>query len=90
MSVRCNRDLDSSLEKFEDDQGGLTNIQHQIPIDERISMSRIPMDFESCVLKLMMKRRFNGRTRFRMAARYVISQVSETEQRRGNLVNLLI
>ena len=44
-------------------------------IDPLISMSRIPMDFETAALKIMMSRSFQARTRFQMAVRFVISQV---------------
>ena len=64
-----------ALERFEEDQGEMT-VQTSIPIDERIAMSRIPVDFETSVLKMMMTRYFPGRTRFQMAVRYVIGQVS--------------
>jgi len=40
-----------------------------------VSMSQIPMDFETAALKIMMSRYFRGRTRFKMAVRFVISQV---------------
>ena len=36
---------------------------------------RLTMDFETAALRMMMSRYFRGRTRFRMAVRFVISQV---------------
>lgn len=33
------------------------------------------MDFETAAVRMMMSRRFRGRTRFQMAVRFVISQV---------------
>jgi hypothetical protein len=46
-----------------------------MPIDNVVTMSRSSMGFDTAVLKIMMSRRFRGRTRFKMAARFVISQV---------------
>lgn len=34
-----------------------------------------PLDFETAALRMMMSRKFRGKTRFRMAVRFVISQV---------------
>jgi hypothetical protein len=45
-------------------------------------MSRIPIDFETAVLKIMMSRYFQGRTRFKMAARFVISHVELNKRNR--------
>jgi hypothetical protein len=59
------------LERFEDEKTNLS----KIPIDDLISMSRISIDFETAALKIMMSRYFRGRTRFKMAVRFVISQV---------------
>lgn len=71
-----------SLERFDDDDDGRiihnTNYQPEqtrLPIDELIARSRIPIDFETAVLKVMMSRYFRNRTRFRMAVRFVISHV---------------
>jgi hypothetical protein len=44
-------------------------------MDNLISVSRFPIDFETAALKIMMSRYFRGRTRFKMAVRFVISQV---------------
>jgi len=46
-----------------------------MPIDDLVSLSRVSLDFETAVLKLMMSRYFQGRTRFKMAVRFYISQV---------------
>ncbi len=42
---------------------------------DAVSLTRIPNDFETAALKLMMTRYFRGKTRFKMAVRFVISQV---------------
>jgi hypothetical protein len=63
------------VENFEEDENS-----SRIPIDDLISMSRISIDFETSVLKLMMSRYFQGKTRFKMAVRFVISQVSRIER----------
>ncbi|CAF1012499.1 unnamed protein product [Didymodactylos carnosus] len=49
--------------------------QHKIPIDDLIAMSRFAIDFETAVLKIMMTRHFRSKTRFRMAARFVITEM---------------
>jgi hypothetical protein len=46
-----------------------------MPIDDLIARSRIPIDFETAVLKVMMSRYFKNRIRFKMAVRFVISHV---------------
>ncbi|UJR22061.1 hypothetical protein I4U23_025129 [Adineta vaga] len=46
----------------------------RIPIDNLIAMSRVSMDFRTMIFKLMMTKHFQGRTRFQMAVRFVISQ----------------
>lgn len=72
------------LERFDDDDDNnnrrVINYnasvgQHVMPMDEMIRSSPARLDFETTVLRLMMSRRFHNQTRFRMAARYVISQV---------------
>jgi hypothetical protein len=69
------------LERFDDDDDGRgfnnnSSVgQQHIPIDDLIAISHIPIDFETSVLKIMMSRYFRSRTRFKMAARFVISQV---------------
>ena len=40
-----------------------------------VALSRIPMDFETAALKVMMSRYFSARTRFKMAIRFVVGQV---------------
>ena len=47
----------------------------RIPIDNLIAMSRVSMDFRTMIFRLMMTRHFRRQTRFRMAVRFVISQV---------------
>ncbi len=69
------------VERFDDDDDGRVNNnnssfgQQRIPVDDLIATSRLPLDFETSVLKIMMSRYFSSRTRFKMAARFVISQV---------------
>ncbi len=69
------------LERFDDDDDGrvVNNTssvgQQRIAIDDLIATSRPPIDFETSVLKIMMSRYFSNRTRFKMAARFVISHV---------------
>lgn len=53
--------------------------QNQMPLDEFIARSRPPIDFETAALKIMMSRYFRSRTRFRMAVRFVVSHVRETQ-----------
>jgi hypothetical protein len=60
------------LERFEDEK---ENLSRRMPMDDLVSLSRISMDFETATLKIMMSRYFRGRTRFKMAVRFVISQV---------------
>jgi hypothetical protein len=62
------------LERF-NDQNQIPIEQTRIPIDERIAMYRMPIDFETSALKVMMSRHFRARSRFQMAARFIISQV---------------
>ncbi len=59
-------------ERFEDEK---ENLSRRMPMDDLVSLSRISMDFETATLKIMMSRYFRGRTRFKMAVRFVISQV---------------
>jgi hypothetical protein len=59
------------LERFEEEKDNSTRIS----MDNLASMSKIPIDFETAVLKIMMSRYFRGPTRFKMAVRFVISQV---------------
>jgi len=59
------------LERFEEEKDNSTRIS----MDNLVSMSKIPIDFETAALKIMMSRYFRGRTRFKMAVRFVISQV---------------
>lgn len=54
--------------------------QHVMPMDEMIRSSPARLDFETSVLRMMMSRRFQNLTRFRMAARYVISQVGSNAE----------
>ena len=61
------------LERFEEEEEKDNSIS--IPIDNLIARSQISMDFETAALKIMMSRYFQGRTRFKMAVRFVISQV---------------
>jgi len=68
------------IERFDDDEGNAYNNnssigQKQLPIDDLIATSRIPIDFETAALKVMMSRYFRNRTRFKMAVRFVISHV---------------
>lgn len=68
------------LERFEEDDDSAFNhnvsaVQNRLPIDDMIARTRIPIDFETCVLRIMMSRYFRNQTRFQMATRYVISQV---------------
>ncbi|CAF3436497.1 unnamed protein product [Rotaria sp. Silwood1] len=72
--------MNNTYERFDDDDGSAFNNntsigQNRIPIDDIIARSRLPLDFETTVLKLMMSRYFRTRTRFKMAARFVISQM---------------
>lgn len=53
-------------------------------------MSRISIDFETATLKIMMSRYFRGRTRFKMAVRYVISQVYDSIYFFSNKISYLI
>lgn len=68
MAMFLQKKLSFDLETFQEELLG-------IPIDERIAMSRIPMNFHAIVYKLMMSKLFGAQTRFRMAVRFVISQV---------------
>jgi hypothetical protein len=67
------------LERFDDDTSAFNDNssvpQNRMPVDEIIATSGLPMDFETAALKIMMSRYFRGRTRFKMAVRFVISQV---------------
>ncbi|CAF0914881.1 unnamed protein product [Adineta steineri] len=73
--------LKNTYEQFdEDDDGGhaynnSSMRQNQLPLDEHIAKSRIPIDFETAALKIMMSRYFRSRTRFKMAVRFVISHL---------------
>jgi len=59
------------VERFEEE----IDNSSRIPIDNLIAMSRISIDFQTAALKIMMTRYFRGHTRFKMAVRFVISQV---------------
>ncbi len=59
------------LERFEEEKDNSTRIS----MDNLVSMSKIPIDFETAALKIMMSKYFRGSTRFKMAVRFVISQV---------------
>jgi hypothetical protein len=68
------------IERFDDDDDRPVSnnppaAQNNVPIDELIARSRIPIDFETAALKIMMSRYFRNRTRFKMAVRFVISHV---------------
>lgn len=67
------------VERFDDDTSALPNnssaSQNQIPIDDLIAIKPAKLDFETAAVKLMMSKRFRGRTRFRMATRFVITEV---------------
>jgi hypothetical protein len=72
------------IERFDDDDDNSGRVfnnnnpsveQYNVPIDDIIAISRLPIDFETSVLKTMMSRYFRNRTRFKMAVRFVISQV---------------
>jgi hypothetical protein len=75
--------LSDFIERFDDDDDNNARVfnnnssveQYQGPIDDVITISRLPIDFETSVLKIMMSRYFRNRTRFKMAVRFVISQV---------------
>ncbi|CAF1054237.1 unnamed protein product [Rotaria sordida] len=47
----------------------------RIPVDDLIGMSHISLDFETAALKIMMSRYFRGRTRFKMAVRFIITEI---------------
>lgn len=59
------------VEQFE----GEMNDSSRIHTDNLIEISRIPRDFQTTVLRVMMAKYFRRRTRFKMAVRFVISQV---------------
>ena len=75
----------SLQERFDDDDDEYNNsafnkdsalaARNAMPIDEMIAVTRVKLDFETSVIKLMMSKRFRGRTRFRMATRFVMIQV---------------
>jgi hypothetical protein len=73
------------LERFDDDEDGRVvnnnayGGQNQVPLDEVIGRSRLKLDFETAALKIMMSRYFRNRTRFKMAVRFVITQVREKQ-----------
>ena len=59
------------LERFDDENENVS----RMPMGDVVSLTRIPNDFETAALKIMMTRYFRGKTRFKMAVRFVISQV---------------
>ncbi|CAF0772408.1 unnamed protein product [Adineta ricciae] len=63
------------------DYGNEMDNSSRVPVDELIAMSRVSMDFRTIIFKLMMTKHFQGRTRFQMAVRFVISQ--QLRARRG-------
>ena len=73
----------SLQERFDDDDDNNSAFNkdsalaahNAMPIDEMIAVTRVKLDFETSVFKLMMSKRFRGRTRFRMATRFVMIQV---------------
>jgi len=65
------KDFFCFVERFEEE----IDNSSRIPIDYLIAMSRISIDFQTAALKIMMTRYFRGHTRFKMAVRFVISQV---------------
>lgn len=58
------------LERFEEDERTPPPVQTTVH-----NTHRLTMDFETAAMRMMMSRYFRGRTRFRMAVRFVISQV---------------
>lgn len=89
----------SFQERFDDDEDNSSAFNkdsalaahNAMPIDEMIAVTRVKLDFETSVVKLMMSRRFRGRTRFRMATRFLLIQVDWRERatvpRQTNLVD---
>ena len=73
----------SLQERFDDDEDNNSAFNkdsalaahNAMPIDEMIAVTHVKLDFETSVVKLMMSKRFRGRTRFRMATRFVMIQV---------------
>ena len=75
-------------ERFEEDDDDNRRVinynasfgQQGMAMDNTMATSRLTLDFETSVLRMMMSRRFPSQTRFRAAARLVISQVGEIDE----------